>query len=136
MNRFLFFGIACMLLVGCTEHSGRAPAVVEKATPAVFNAAGLPTVEFNAPDMMCPDGCGEKVKEILSGQPGAKEVVVDFEAKKAKVAIDDSDKFDKQAAVAALVDHGFANSSVVGDEPAADPKPEATADKAKDNSAG
>ena len=136
MNRFLFWGIACMALVGCTEHSAAPPAVVEQATPVVFNSAGLPTVEFNAPDMMCPEGCGEKVKEILSGQPGAKEVVVDFEAKKAKVAVEDSGKFDKQAAVAALVDHGFANSSVVGDEAAGAPKPDAPVDKAKDDSAG
>ena len=38
---------------------------------------------------MCPDGCGEKVKEILSEQPGAKEVVVDFDTKTATVAVED-----------------------------------------------
>jgi len=111
MNRFLFFGIACMLLVGCTEHSGRAPAVVEKATPAVFNAAGLPTVEFNAPDMMCPDGCGEKVKEILSKQPGAKEVRVEFETKTVTVAVD-KNKFNSQDAIAALKDCQFKHSAL------------------------
>ena len=68
------------------------------------------TVAFNVPDMMCPEGCGEKVKEILSEQPGAKEVIVDFDAKTATVAIGRRQKFDADAAVAALVDHRFKNS--------------------------
>ena len=133
-----YLAICCVLfLTSCSqtsEHAGKTSTTALQ--PVAFNVPGAPTVEFNAPDMMCPEGCGEKVKEILSGQPGAKEVVVDFDAKKAKVAIDDSGKFDPKAAVAALVDHGFANSSVVGDEHTADPKPEAPADKAKDNGAG
>ena len=65
-----------------------------------------------------PEGCGAKVKEILSGQPGAKEVVVNFDAKTATVAIDKDAKFDSNAAVAALVDHGFKNSSVKSDKSA------------------
>lgn len=72
-------------------------------------------IVFNVPDMMCAEGCGAKVNEILSGQPGAKEVLVDFEAKKATVAIDPSVKFDADAALAALVDHGFKNSSIKSD---------------------
>jgi copper chaperone CopZ len=94
---------------------------------AAFNVAGAPTVEFNAPDMMCPEGCGEKVKEILAEQPGAKEVLVDFDHKVAKVAVEDPSKFDANAAVAALVDHGFSNSSLKDGAGADDAKPQAAA---------
>ena len=102
------FAIACVLafVVGCGKQGGTS-----------FNTAGAPTVAFNAPDMMCPDGCGVKVKEILSEQPGVKEVVVDFDGKTATVAVEDGGKFDASAAVAALVDHGFKNSAVKGDSP-------------------
>ena len=61
--------------------------------------------------MMCPEGCGAKTKEILSEQPGAKEVVVNFDAKTATVAVE-KDKFDADAAIAALVDHGFEHSTL------------------------
>ena len=129
MSRFIVLFSAVLFAVGCDQQS----------TPVVFNVASLPTVAFNAPDMMCPDGCGVKVKEILSEQPGVKEVVVDFDGKTATVAIGDNAnfyanvavaallakfvvicdprtaKFDADAAVAALVDHGFKNSSVKSD---------------------
>jgi copper chaperone CopZ len=104
MYRCLCACVFASVLAGCGES---------------FNAAGLPTVSFSAPDMMCPEGCGEKVKEILSEQPGAKEVRVDFEAKTAVVAIDKDANFNGDAAVAALVDHGFKNSSI---KSPADPK--------------
>jgi copper chaperone CopZ len=97
---------------GCSRVDSPTANTSAAITPTEFNAIGAPTVAFNAPDMMCPDGCGEKVKEILSEQPGAKEVIVDFEAKSATVAIDKDGPFDAGAAVAALVDHGFKNSSV------------------------
>jgi len=61
--------------------------------------------------MMCPESCAVKVKEILSEQPGAKEVVVDFDSKTATVAIEEG-KFDADAAIAALVDHGFDHSTL------------------------
>src|SRR4051812_29367111 len=95
------------LTIGCNQQSHSKHEASVPATPLVFNVTNAPVVEFNAPDMMCPEGCGMKVKEILSGQPGAKEVVVDFNAKVAKVAIDKDAKFDTNAAVAALVDCGF-----------------------------
>jgi copper chaperone CopZ len=101
------------IFVGCAREESKAPDVqTSKITPAAFNPAGAPTVEFSVPDMMCPEGCGEKVKEILSEQPGAKDVLVDFPAKMAKVAID-KDKFDTKQAVAALVDHQFKNSALM-----------------------
>ena len=110
-------------LIGCSKTPNTAnDFAVQSATPVVFNTAGAPTVEFNAPDMMCPEGCGEKVKEILSEQPGAKEVLIDFDAKVAKVAVADDSKFDKDAAVAALVDHGFKNSTVKSEADVAKPE--------------
>ena len=110
-------------IVGCSEQPMKmSDATPQAVKPVVFNIAGAPTVEFNAPDMMCPEGCGEKVKEILSEQPGAKEVMIDFDAKVAKVAVADDSKFDKDAAVAALVDHGFKNSTVKSEADVAKPE--------------
>lgn len=97
---------------GCAD-APNAPvgASPESATPVVFNLAGAPTVEFSVPDMMCPESCAVKTKEILSQVPGAKDVVVDFETRTATVAIDEG-KFDAQQAIAALVDHGFERSAL------------------------
>ena len=66
------------------------------------------------PDMMCEFSCVEQVKEALAAQPGVKEVQVDFEAKRATVAVD-ADKFDAEAAIAALVDYQFTNSQLIED---------------------
>jgi copper chaperone CopZ len=94
-----------VLLAGCSGEISSTP----ETTAVAFNVAGAPTVEFSAPDMMCPESCAVKVKEILSEQPGAKEVVVDFDSKTATVAIEEG-TFDADAAIAALVDHGFDHS--------------------------
>jgi copper chaperone CopZ len=103
--RMNYLVVLCLLFAssGCADKS---------TSSATFNTVGAPTVEFSAPDMMCPEGCGAKVKEILSAQPGAKDVLVDFDSKTATVAIDKEGKFDANAAVAALVDHGFKNSAI------------------------
>ena len=112
MIRVTSICLGVVFLAGCSEQAAKSPTVDSTAvTPASFNKGGAPTVEFSVPDMMCPEGCGAKVKEILSEQPGAKDVLVDFPAKTAKVAID-KDKFDAKQAVAALVDHQFKNSAL------------------------
>ena len=104
--------VLSLAVSGCTDSNEFTAGIsAESATPAAFNVAGAPTVEFSVPDMMCPEGCAVKTKEILSEQPGAKEVVVDFEAKTATVAVE-KDKFDADAAIAALVDHGFDHSTL------------------------
>jgi copper chaperone CopZ len=143
MKRLSIICVAVVLFVGCSKPSANMPATTVKELKATtFNAANLPTVAFNAPDMMCPDGCGEKVKEVLSEQPGAKEVVIDFDNKMATVAIEDGSKFDATAALAALADHGFKNSSVKSGEGAmaptsgkSDPTPPAIIEKPKNDSA-
>jgi len=108
--------LALGLTLGCSDGELRLP----EATTAVFNAAGAPTVEFSVPDMMCPEGCGEKTKEILAEQRGAKDVYVNFEAKTATVAVEEGE-FDAEQALAALVDHGFDQSTLKG-EAAAKPQ--------------
>ncbi len=108
----LIFSIAAF---GCTDVTTPPASIsTESATPAVFNSVGAPTVEFSVPDMMCPESCAVKTKEILAEQPGAKEVVVDFENKKAVVAIDEG-QFNADQALAALVDHGFDHSTLRGE---------------------
>lgn len=100
------------VVFGCSQSPNESDSITtEAATPAVFNSDGAPTVEFSVPDMMCPEGCAVEVKEILVKQPGAKDVRVDFEAKTATVAIDETD-FDSAQALAALIDKQFTNSSL------------------------
>src|SRR3954451_17510461 len=111
MTRFHLFIAVLGLAIGCSQSNQQTGDLSQSTNPVSFNTAGAPTVEFSVPDMMCPDGCGEKVKEILSEQPGAKDVLVDFPAKTAKVAVD-KDKFVAKQAVAALVDHQFKNSTL------------------------
>lgn len=116
MYRIATVVVVLVLLVGCSNKAIESTGTASKTvTPVAFNTAGAPTVEFSVPDMMCPEGCGVKTKEILSKQPGAKEVVVDFDAKTATVAIEEG-TFDPQQAVAALVDHGFGQSQLKGAE--------------------
>ena len=113
MRSVLGLSILLCVVAGCSQQPAQMPkATTDAVTATSFNTSGAPTIVFNAPDMMCPEGCGAKVKEILSGQPGAKEVLVNFDAKTATVAIDKDAKFDTDAAVAALADHGFKNSSL------------------------
>jgi copper chaperone CopZ len=90
------------LCLGCAESNTTSHAV----TAVAFNADGAPTVEFDVPDMMCEESCAAKVRELLGEQAGVKEVVVDFPAKTAIVAIEE-EKFNADAAIAVLVDHGF-----------------------------
>jgi copper chaperone CopZ len=111
MTRFIGLMAVLILAAGCSQSNQQTGDVSESTTPVSFNTAGAPTVEFNVPDMMCPDGCGAKVKEILSQQPGAKDVSVDFPNKTATVAVD-KEKFDTKQAIAALVDHQFNHSTL------------------------
>ncbi len=111
MTRFAGLTIVVAVLCGCVRQSSDVIETGTAATPVAFNVSGAPTVEFSVPDMMCPTSCVAKTKEILSQQPGAKEVRVDFDTKTATVAID-SGEFNSQQAIAALVDHGFDHSMV------------------------
>jgi copper chaperone CopZ len=120
----LLFGFA---VLGCSEATNPPfRASSQPAAIAVFNAAGAPIVEFSVPDMMCEEGCATTVRDILSHHPGVKDVRVDFEAKKATVAIEEDD-FDPQQAIAALIDKGFDHSILVTDVAA---KPQAAGEAA------
>jgi copper chaperone CopZ len=102
--------LICLLFVaGCSQSASTGGEAA--VTVVSFNAGGAPTVEISVPDMMCPDSCAVAAREILSAQPGVKEVLVDFDAKKATVAVD-TESFDSAAALAALADRGFINSEV------------------------
>jgi copper chaperone CopZ len=108
--------LACAALVaafaGCGgEIEKESSSIGNQLTAASFNSENAPTVEFSVPDMMCPEGCGAAVEGILSKQPGAKDVLIDFEGKTAKVAIEEG-KFDEDKALAALVDKQFSNSKL------------------------
>ena len=110
------------ILIGCSEtadeaalsNSEAAAMVAEETgvTSAAFNAEGAPTVTFSVPNMMCEQSCVPTVRETLAAQPGAKEVKVELATKTATVAVEDG-KFDPQAAVAALVDLQFSDTTIV-----------------------
>jgi copper chaperone CopZ len=119
------------LVVGCSRESApaAADAAADSVTAVAFNVEGAPTVEFNVPDMMCPESCAVKTKEILSQQPGVKDVVVDFDAKTATVAIEPA-KFSADAAIAALVDYGFDHSTLKSADTKAETSPATTAQPA------
>ncbi len=72
-------------------------------------------ITLAVPDMMCEEGCAAKVREVLVKQPGVERVNVDFSKRIAKLAVDKS-AFDADAAVAALVDHGFEHSQIKTDD--------------------
>jgi copper chaperone CopZ len=106
--RRIHFICVVAVCLGCEQ------AVPPSETTAVFNATGAPVIEFSVPDMMCAEGCGVAVKEILARQPGVTDVLVDFDVKVATVAIEEG-KFNADKALAALVDRQFTNSSLKGD---------------------
>jgi copper chaperone CopZ len=128
MIRFVGVILAVAILAGCSQQSSEDSPAAVAATPVAFNVGGAPTVEFNVPDMMCPTSCVAKTKEILSQQPGAKEVRVDFDTKTAVVAIE-SGNFNVEQAIAALVDHGFDHSTVKSEAARASATPGAATEK-------
>jgi len=117
MKSLATLAVATSLLVGCQTESAVEPVVSTgtAVTPVAFNVEGAPTAELEVPDMMCQYSCTAKVKEVLTAQTGVKEVKIDFDAKKAIVAVDRA-KFDGAAAVAALVDYQFNNTKLVAQE--------------------
>ena len=58
-------------LIGCNQQAAVIPSSqTANTTPAVFNAAGMPTVEFNVPDMMCPESCAEGERNLVGAARG------------------------------------------------------------------
>ncbi len=110
------FATFAVLVAGCqTELSTTSEESTAKASPVAFNVEGAPTVAFSVPDMMCEFSCVEQVKKALSSEPGVKDVQVDYEAKRATVAVD-REQFDAEGAIATLIDYQFTNSQLVADE--------------------
>ncbi len=116
MKTLATLAVAALFVTGCQTESASTTTEVEKteieATPVAFNVAGAPTAEFEVPDMMCQYSCAAKVKEVLTAQTGVKDVKIDFDSKKAIVAVDKAE-FDGEAAVAALVDYQFSNTKLI-----------------------
>ena len=139
--RTLALTAALLLFAGCKEAEEKAGDTADEssaeqvaATPAAFNVEGAPTVEFSVPDMMCEFSCAPKVREVLAAQPGVKDVQVELDAKRATVAVDE-EKFDADAAIAALVDVQFVNTKLASAPGDADSKNDSPAADAKGGSA-
>ncbi len=129
MSSKLIFVLSLAVLAGCADSKTASTDTAEsEATAVAFNVAGAPTVMFEVSDMVC-ESCSAAVHDTLAAQPGAKEVVVDLESKVATVAVDEK-TFDRDAAVAALLDKQFSNAKlVVAPETPAEPAaPEAPAE--------
>jgi copper chaperone CopZ len=107
----VFVAGLALIILGCQQRESEQAADMtpESVTAVAFNVDGAPTVAFDVPDMMCPESCAVKTRQILSEQPGVQDVIVDFDTKTATVAIAEGE-FDADAAIAALVDHGFDHS--------------------------
>ncbi len=117
MKTLATLAVATLLLAGCQSKTTTEPVAVTaepaaEVTTVAFNVEGAPTAELEVPDMMCQYSCTAKVKEVLTAQKGVKEVKIDFDHKKAIVAVD-QEKFDGEAAVAALVDYQFSNTTLL-----------------------
>ena len=133
MVRLIAAVLGAALVAGCSGDSATPPGDAPAATPAVFNAAGEPTVELSVPDMVC-ESCTAKVHEVLAGLHGAKEVKVDLATKTATVAVV-ADAFDADAAAHLLADdYGFPNTHLktADDTPATDASPATNAAPATD----
>jgi copper chaperone CopZ len=123
------FFLCLALLTGCADSKVATNDTAKaEAKTVAFNTAGAPTVMFEVSDMVC-ESCSEAVHDTLAKQPGAKEVIVDLEKKVATVAVDE-DKFDKDAAVAALLDKQFPHAKLLAapEKPAAPTAPEVPAE--------
>lgn len=116
MKSLAFAGLAVLMAVGCQSETTTNSIVdsleTVETTPVAFNVEGAPTVEFEVPDMMCEFGCAAKVKDLLAAQQGVKDVKVEFEDKKAVVAVN-KEEFDSEAAVATLIDYQFPNTKLI-----------------------
>ncbi|QEG37015.1 heavy-metal-associated domain-containing protein [Bythopirellula goksoeyrii] len=115
MRFSLCFALMLVAVAGCQKAADTATDSTVTASPAAFNVAGAPTVEFKVPDMMCEESCAKAVHDTLAAQPGAEDVMVDFPNRLATVAVD-QETFDSQAALAALLDKQFTKTELVGAE--------------------
>ena len=76
-----------------------------KTTAVVFNLAGAPVVEFEAPKMHC-EACEANVRKALLAEVGVLDVKADAESGLVQVAVDES-TFETDTAIQAIADAGF-----------------------------
>ncbi|TWT48767.1 heavy-metal-associated domain-containing protein [Botrimarina hoheduenensis] len=113
------------LVVGCSEAPVAKTPPADRVstnidvTPAVFNVAGAPTVEFEVPGMHC-SACAAGVCRVLKGTTGVLDAKADADAKIATIAVDEA-TFDADAALAALEEE-YGEATVKGDD-AQNPEP-------------
>jgi copper chaperone CopZ len=125
MKKTALLAFVVFAAVGCSHTSQDAAAPVRSdeqpaaVTQTAFNAEGAPTVEFSVPDMVCEFSCVPEVRETLAKQPGVKDVKVVLDTHTATVAVD-TDKFDAEKAIAALVDRHFTNTKLASASSAAE----------------
>ncbi|MGI9427860.1 MAG: heavy-metal-associated domain-containing protein [Bythopirellula sp.] len=105
-----FAVVTTIFAAGCQTET--APPAEVAATPVAFDFGDSPTVEMHVPDMMCQFGCAARVKEVLTAQEGVEDVQIDFGSRRVGLAII-KEKFDADAAVAALVDYDFGNTKLI-----------------------
>ena len=121
MKYHTLVALAVVFVAGCQTESATEPTVetvVEttvEAEPVAFNVSNAPIAELHVPDMMCVKSCAAKVQELLAAQEGVKDVKIEFEERKAVVAVDEV-QFDGEAAVAVLVDYSFPNTKLIASE--------------------
>jgi len=121
VRAFFLLAAAIASVAGC-GYEATPPVVAEQEpeaapfTMTAFNVENSPTITFDVPDMVCQYSCVPKVMETLVAQPGVKDVKIELETKTATIAID-REKFDTDAAIAALVDVQFSATLAVAATP-------------------
>lgn len=111
MLRLLCASCVALGLFGC----GSAPSadVSAEVTQVVFNEAGAPVVEIEAPGMHC-ENCAASIVEALREKPGVVDVKADAKTKLVSVAVEEAD-FKADDAIAAISEAGFGEATMVED---------------------
>jgi copper chaperone CopZ len=100
MKRYLVW--VTLAAIGCAE----AP-----PSSVVFNAAGAPVVEFEAPVMHC-EACAATIVETLRDKPGVVDAKADPVSKIVTVAIKE-ESFEPETVITAIDDAGFGEATLV-----------------------
>lgn len=110
--------VVALAVVGCNEECPSKGKSQGKTTASESSGGKAGVVEgrsvvLNVQEMMCAEGCGKKVEGILAKAPGVKQATVDFEAKEARLTVDEG-TFDASQVVAELKTAGYPSEVVSG----------------------